>query len=125
MDEILELVINLTNMTFLRELIEDFDKEFDISLKGEQISDGDLPGVVKGILDELFVTDKPIGKFCSSLVAFSFCCLFLCICLKISFLFCGKEVPETSPTSPSTATERTTIPIICDADCAGKYSQSL
>ena len=61
-DEILELVINLTNMTFVRELVEDFDKQFEISLKGEQIADGDLPGVVKGILDELFVTDKPMGR---------------------------------------------------------------
>ena len=71
MDEQLELIINLTNMTFLRELIEDFDKQFDISLKREQIADGDLPGVVKGILDELFVTDEPIGKFCLSFVIFS------------------------------------------------------
>ena len=48
-------------MTFLRELIEGFDKEWNITLKGKQILDGDLAGVVNGVLDDLFATSKEIG----------------------------------------------------------------
>ena len=73
-DEQIELLINLTNMTFLRELIEEFDKEWSISLKGKQVSDGDLAGVVNGVLDELFATEEPIGRFPYCLAAYlGFC----------------------------------------------------
>ena len=64
MDAQLDLLLSLTNMTFLREFMEEFDREWNITLKGEQIANGDLPGVINGVLDGLFATVKPIGKFC-------------------------------------------------------------
>ena len=49
-------------MTFLSELMEGFDRQWNITLRGQQIKDGDLAGVVNGMLDELFANEE-IGEY--------------------------------------------------------------
>ena len=55
-------------MTFLRELVEGFDRQWNITLKGEQIKNGDLAGVVSGVLDDLFANEEHLGDYCVYLV---------------------------------------------------------
>ena len=56
-------------MTFLRELVEGFDRQWNITLKGEQIKNGDLAGVVSGVLDDLFANEEHLGDYCVYLLA--------------------------------------------------------
>ena len=91
-DDQLELLLSLTNMTFLRELMEGFDRQWNITLRGEQIKDGDLAGVVNGMLDELFANEK----------------------IDVP----ATTQPTEEPTDTGT-TEAPTLPPVCDQDCDG------
>ena len=91
-DDQLELLLSLTNMTFLIELMEGFDRQWNITLKAQQIKDGDLAGVINGMLDELFALEK----------------------IEVP----STTRPSEEPTDTGT-TEAPTSPPVCDQDCAG------
>ena len=61
LDEKMEVLINLTtNMEFLKEFVQEMDKTYKITEKGERIADGDLADVVNEVLTKIFA--KRVGK---------------------------------------------------------------